>query len=265
MRETKCLKMNSDLQNKLSSFEATPPREVWDKIVEALDNENAFAQRLYNYQAIPKTNIWEKIESSMEEVVPAKVVPFTIRYRKPIRYIAAASILAVILVSAALLMKRTEAGSLETAGEKTVPARDVSIQNPAVTSTINLNTQVETAANLSANNQLDIYQAAIRKKRFLNFIRPQNIFKAIVLSENFVPEGVEQNELFSFSKLNDYMVYSDGDGNAMKVPKKLFSLVNCADGDGTCRERILRMQQKLSSASIAADFTGVLEMLRQLQ
>jgi hypothetical protein len=257
--------MNSNLQNKLSRFEATPPGEVWDKIAEALDNENAFAQRLYNYREIPKTNIWEKIESSIEEVAPAKVVPFTTRYRKPIKYIAAAGILAVILVSATLLMKRTEAGSVETSQNETIPAKDAVIQKPAAAPTINSNNRIETAAIVQNNIQRNVSEAGSKQKRFLSFIRPQNIFRAIVLSGNFVPADVEQNELFSFSKLNDYMVYSDGDGNAMKVPKKLFTLVNCADGDGSCRERILSMQQKLSSASIPADFTGVLEMLRQLQ
>lgn len=71
--------------------------------------------------------------------------------------------------------------------------------------------------------------------------------------------------MFKSSSLNDFMIYSDEDGNAMKLPKKLFSLVNCPNGDDSCKERILNMQQKLSSASIASGFTGILEMLRQLQ
>ena len=80
-----------------------------------------------------------------------------------------------------------------------------------------------------------------------------------------MPRQVDKEALFNFSSLNDHMVYSDGDGNAMKLPKKLFSLVNCPDGDGSCKERIHQLQQKLSSTAMTADFTGILDMLRQLQ
>lgn len=98
--------MSSDLQNKLSRFEATPPTGVWDKIADVLDAEQAFSKRLYDYQETPQTDVWKKIESLLEAPVPAKVVPFTTSYRRPIQYISAAGIIAAILVSAALLMKK---------------------------------------------------------------------------------------------------------------------------------------------------------------
>ena len=257
--------MNSNLQNKLSRFEATPPGGVWDKIAEALDAEQAFSKRLYDYQETPETNVWKKIESSLEAPVPAKVVPFTTRYRRPIRYISVASIIAVILVSATLLMKKTDTDTVPTADEKVItPANDVAVDNPATTPAINSNIQTETASNQN-KTQAAFYQAGSKQKRVLNFIKPQNILRVIVLRGRFAPGRVNKEEMFSFSSLNDYMVYSDGDGNAMKLPKKLFSLVNCPDGDGSCKERIHQLQQKLSSTAMTTDFTGILDMLRQLQ
>ena len=51
--------MSSDLQNKLSRFEATPPTGVWDKIADVLDAEQAFSKRLYDYQETPQTDVWK--------------------------------------------------------------------------------------------------------------------------------------------------------------------------------------------------------------
>ena len=257
--------MSSDLQNKLSRLEATPPTGVWDKIADVLDAEQAFSKRLYDYQETPQTDVWKKIESLLEAPVPAKVVPFTTSYRRPIQYISAAGIIAAILVSAALLMKKTDAGTVSTAKEKVIPpANDVAADNPATTPAINSNIQTETASNQN-KTQAAFYQTGSKQKRVLNFIKPQNILSVIVLRGRFAPGRVDKEEMFNFSSLNDHMVYSDGDGNAMKLPKKLFSLVNCPDGDGSCKERIHQLQQKLSSTATTADFTGILDMLRQLQ
>ena len=256
--------MNSNLQNKLSRFEATPPPGVWGKIAEALDEQQTFPQRLYNYQQVPKTNVWEKIEASFEESA-AKVIPFTTRYRRPIHYIAAAGVIAAILVSFTLLMKKTEAGSIPTAEEKTVPVKEAIVQNPITRPTISSINSTETIASAETNNRNPVYQIATKGKKILGIIRPQNSLSAVILKGRFMPGKVDKEALFNFFSLNDHMVYSDGDGNAMKLPKKLFSLVSCPDGDGSCKERIHQLQQKLSSTAMTADFTGVLDMLRQLQ
>jgi hypothetical protein len=103
--------MNSNLQNKLQQFSAAPPDGVWDKIADALD-EGSFSQRLYQYEERPPAAAWQEVEKSLETAVPPNVVPFTTRFRRPLRYAAAACLLAVILVTITLTVRRTEAGAI---------------------------------------------------------------------------------------------------------------------------------------------------------
>ena len=56
--------MNSDLQNRLYDFEADPPKEVWNKITDALDTEQTYPQRLYEYEQQPRSQVWDQIEKS---------------------------------------------------------------------------------------------------------------------------------------------------------------------------------------------------------
>src|SRR5689334_9566434 len=81
---SKCRKkMESNLQNKLQEFSATPPEGVWHKIADALDAQEPFAQRLQQYEEHPPVAVWSEIEKVLDEAVPAKVVPFGVRFRKP--------------------------------------------------------------------------------------------------------------------------------------------------------------------------------------
>jgi hypothetical protein len=91
------------------------------------------------------------------------------------------------------------------------------------------------------------------------------MFRSFAFSNQSLPQKANKEELLNYSELDSYMVYSDGDGNAMKLPKKLFSLVHCQDGDYTCKERIKQLQQKMASGATTTDFAGIIEILRQLQ
>ncbi|MDQ6609446.1 MAG: hypothetical protein M3Y85_06470 [Bacteroidota bacterium] len=263
--------MDNGLKNKLTRFEETPPAGAWDKIVSALDTPETFAQKLYHYTATPPPNTWDTIILQLnKDQQPAKVIPFITRFKKPIRYVAAASIIGVILIAASLLMKRTEAGAIQPGSTATVPTqKTLTIKNgkEQITSNNKIKQPVPpeetTKLNLQSENNLSVKERTPHK-RLLGFIKPQNI-SAFSLAGGFVPLVVNKKALFDFSSSDNFMVYSDGNGNAMKLSKKLFSLVHCQDEDGSCKERIHQLRQKLSSAAISADFTGILEMLRQLQ
>ena len=259
--------MNNNLQKRLFHFEASPPKKIWDKIAETLDEEPSFAQRLYRYEKTPPTAIWSAIESSLNGAAApakAKVVPFTVRYKTPLRYIAAASLIAATLVIVNLSVRHTAAGSLASSNKREHPVRRVlqnkNDQNPSGGGD---------AASLSAasprvnaeNNKANFVAA----KRSLAYIRPQSIFPILSLRKNFIPKQVKEKMLFDQSSADDFMVYSDGDGNVMKLPKKLFSLVCCKDGDGSCKTRLERLRQTLSASVATADFVGMIDMLRQLQ
>jgi hypothetical protein len=256
--------MNRNLQNKLSGFKATPPRAVWDKIVEVLDAEDKFPQRLFNYEEQAPIQVWQRLETALEETTPAKVIPFTTRFRRPIRYIAAASFITAILVATTLMIKRTEAGAIQPGSEATVPVKetpDIVADQVPVTQNSSPAQAVAAVQPKKADEPKTFVSSA---KRILRFIKPQSVLGSISIGRKFIPKAVNKEELLNFSSLNNYMVYSDGDGHAMKLPKKLFSLVHCKDGDGSCKERIYQLQQKLSANAITADFTGILEMLHQL-
>ncbi|HET7898235.1 MAG TPA: hypothetical protein VFL47_11205, partial [Flavisolibacter sp.] len=117
--------MNSNLQNKLQQFRAAPPEGVWDKIADALDNGSDFAERLYQYEEQPPAAAWPPIEASLDEQVTAKVVPLTKRIKRPMRYAAVASLLAVLLVTITLTVRRTRAGDLEAEAHSVTTAKKV--------------------------------------------------------------------------------------------------------------------------------------------
>ncbi len=41
--------------------------------------------------------------------------------------------------------------------------------------------------------------------------------------------------------------------------------VNCKDEDTGCKQRLKELRQRMAAKAMTTDFTGVLEMLRQLQ
>lgn len=253
--------MNNDLPNRLFQYEATPPEGVWEKIAASLDEDESYPHRLAIYEAEPPLIVWEKLDASLNEAAaPAKVVPFFVRYKNPLRYVAAASIIAVTLVTLTLTLRQTEAGSL--AGTQKKPAL------PRIQSSPRQNiTRKEDAVAVAANGAGAHADRTVLAtvKRTLAYIRPQNILPKLALTKRFIPRQVTEEPVADFSALDDFMVYSDEDGTAMRLPKKLFALVNCNDGDGSCRERLQSLRQKLSANIAPSDFTGMLDLVRQLQ
>lgn len=252
--------MSSNLQNKLFHFEAPPPPGLWDRIAEDLAADDTFAQRLYNYQQPPPVGVWIKIENGLEDTAPAKVIPFTTRYKKPLRYLAAASFIAVILVAATLLLRRTDAGSLAGANKILSPG----LQTPPLTNDTDVASNNPAVDEPSGLQRTSRQAAIVTLKRTLASVRPQTIFPSLSISRKFIPRRAAETALH-FASPDNFMVYSDNDGHAMKLPKKLFSLVNCPDGDGSCMERIQQLQQKLAASTVTADFAGMLDIVRQLQ
>jgi hypothetical protein len=256
--------MDDTLQNKLTRFEETPPAGVWNKIADALAEEENFANRLYNYTQTPPTTTWPAIEKNIgKQASAAKVIPFTTRFKKPIRYIAAASIIGLIAVATTLLLRRTEAGAPQAGSTATVP---VTTQAPVPQPRQNKMPQTSVASvPVSAAIKEPTPKTVTFKRRLLNLIQPQKFLTTVAVAGAFAPEKVIKEALFNNRSLDNYMVFSDGNGMAMRMPKKLFPLVQCEDGDASCRQRIQSLQQKISSASLATDFGAIIEMLHRVQ
>jgi hypothetical protein len=242
--------MNSDLQNKLQQFSAEPPAGAWDKIASALDTEESFAPRLYAYEEAPPAANWQKIEQALAQpTATAKVVPLHRRLSRPMRYIAVASILAIILVTITLTTERTEAGSPEADGRTAVPAANI-----PVTAGTNTPGNGNKAGQPISNNA-----AATEDHNQKSLAGPQ--------AQR--PASAAGKRQFSTSPINalqsEYVTYSDGNGKVMKVSRKMETYINCKDSDWQCKQRLQELRQIMAAKAMTTDFTGILEMLQQLQ
>ena len=231
--------MESNLQNKLQEFSTTPPEGVWHKIADALDAQEPFAQRLQQYEEHPPVAVWSEIEEVLDEAVPAKVVPFGVRFRKPLRYAVAACFLAIVLVTITLTVRRTEAGALDPGSTSTVPTNN----DPSTDQQNNVQT-IASSEEANSNN---------RKDR--------------VATDSSMPSADDKafDRNLVYSSLNGYVFFNDGDGKRRRVSKKLVNLVRCGDSDMACQQRLQQLRQRLAAKAMTTDFTGILEMTRQLQ
>jgi hypothetical protein len=243
--------MDSSLQQKLQQFSATPPEGAWNKIVDALDVESDYVSRLSQYEAEPPAHIWETVEANLQqEAAPAKVIPFSTRFRRPMRYAAVACFITVILMMVTLTVKRTEAGAIDAGSETTVPTTKQTASNKLPNSKSNTSSRaVATAEQQKSSNT----QTPPQPKREDN---------GVVASKN---EPITRSIKPIYSSVNEYVMFSDGDGKLRKVSKKLLNFVTCKDNDLECKKRLQQLRQKMAASVITTDFTGLVESLRQLQ
>jgi hypothetical protein len=247
--------MDSNLQNKLQEFSAPPPEGTWSKIADALNAGDSFSQRLYHYEETPPVAVWQTVEQALTDAVPAKVVPFTARFRRPLRYAAVAGFLAVILVTITLTVKRTEAGALEADSNTTVPtSKQTTI--PIIVSENSGNMQrgkPEESIVTTAPLPLDTQNAPLQKGG--------KETTASVDTRNNIPKAAGP----AYASVANYIYFDDGDGRMRKVSKKLAGFVKCKDNDLKCQQRLRELRQRMAANAMTTDFTGILEMLRQLK
>lgn len=242
--------MNSDLQNKLQQFSADPPAGAWNKIASALEADESFAPRLYAYEEEPPLANWQKIEQALAaHPEKTKHIPWHQRISRPVRYVAAAGILAIVLVAITLTTERTEAGALQAEGTAVAPATNL----PVTTGTHPSGNKNKAGQPLNAN--------ATTPGGHSN--------KSPGRPQAQQPTPAAGNGNFSTAPVhalhNDYVTYSDGNGKVMKVSRKMETYINCRDGDQPCKQRLQELRKKMAAKAMTTDFTGILEMLQQLQ
>lgn len=251
--------MNSNLQKKLFRFEAPPSEAVWEKITAALDNEASFSQRLYAYEETPPKSVWPAVEAALSQP-RAKVVPFFARNKRPLLYVAAASVIAVMLTVATLNQQQVQVPNVAERVTQPQPSPPITQNQPSSTPQTATDEQPYVASSLGRRKG-----GSSVVRRTLAYIMPRTILPGFALRKNFIPQQVSANTLFDQASVDNFMVYSDGEGTVMRLPKKLFSLVCCQDGDGSCKVRLQRLRQTLSANVAPIDFGGMIDMLRQLQ
>jgi hypothetical protein len=83
---------------------------------------------------------------------------------------------------------------------------------------------------------------------------------------SFIPEQAKEKAIIASSyPIDKYMVYSDDQGNAMRLSKKLFELISCVKEEVVCAEQVQQMQYKIANYITTNDFSGLMEMLRNMK
>jgi hypothetical protein len=254
--------MSSQIQNKLLHYEVQPPEGAWNKIAASLDEtiSTAFSEKLYQYEEEPSPIIWQNISSQLNNSVSekAKVVPFYVRYRKPLKYSGAVAIFIFLAVLTTLLISKKTESELPSQGvTKTNTTKKDTSKSPVTSQEDN------TVAQLREKNKSNHLIAKAKVSR----IRQEEIQNSYSSSfESFLPQQAERNDIVSSSIPSEkYMMYSDGDGNVVRLPKKIFTAFACATEDISCKLRLQQLKEKFAASAMTADFTGLLQILKSLQ
>jgi hypothetical protein len=252
--------MDSSIQNKLLHYEIQPPEGTWNKIAESLDEgiSTTLCQKLYQYEELPLHDVWHKIAVQLEDEgsEKAKVVPFFVRYRRPLKYSGAVAIFIFFAVITSLLVSKKT--------ESEIPAQGI---------TNDVKTKKDTSlvvGNSEKNTAIQPMQKRNTERTIANSkpggIRTEDSQPSISFDQYLLPRQAQPNEIFNSSLSSDkYMIYSDGDGNAIRLPKKIYSAFACQTNDFVCKQRLQKLRQKFAASAVTTDFTGLLQILKSLQ
>jgi hypothetical protein len=254
--------MSSNLKNKLSSFEAEPPVQAWDKIAAALEAPpTSFSDKLFQYELAPPPSAWSRIEEALDvPQLPAR----TSATRPLVRWLAAAAIIGAVLFSTTLLLNK-----------QTSQTGNIATSQPASTSSIiALPSDSASTAQTDAAPQeatTSTYAAENTDSRGKEYSRPRTyrqppIATAALQEASPGWERAERRQSIDFNIPTDrYLIYSDGTSAPVKLSKKMFDIFSCAQEDISCRDRIKAAQFKLANAALASDFSGMLDLLNELK
>ena len=247
--------MSSNLQNKLFHYEATPPEKVWDELAAALDSgiDHAFTRRLQDFEAAPPPSAWNKIEKQLSNTVrQTPVVPFFKRYRRPLKIVgAAAAILFLAVVTSLLLVSKNSVSE--------TPMEAARVMKPPATgdSPVIEQEKPEIVTSL-ASAAGRVTKEPIRTKT------KAGSQKGVIASRyTSSSETVQPINYHSYS--DKYMMYSDGNGHSVRLPKKIYDFFVCPEHDLPCRDRLKGLQQKIAASALSPGFTGMLDMIQNLQ
>jgi hypothetical protein len=239
------------------NYEAQPDEKVWEKLSATLDLGVAspFARKLYEFETTPPSNTWDQVSAQLKKEANPKQ-GFFIRYHRPLKYTGAAAILITMAVLSSLLISKKTESEVQTnmAALPIVPKP----AGPAKTTTLSGNEKPEIAAHIDP--------VVTRIQKFIQGKKSRRSVSAIAYSDMMSSAMEPRNALLSYTiPVGNDVVYNDGDGQAVTLPKKLFEAMGCYDHNSNCHERIKKLQQKLAATALNSDFTGVLEILKNLE
>lgn len=272
--------MSNSIQNKLFHFEAEPPASAWEAIDAALDKDSlSFPAKLYHFQQQPPAVVWQKIENKLDvaETKPAvKVIPLY-RLPKALKYAAAAVVLLFIGLSVNYFISNRSASDVASApGTETllnttippIPSMQPvpKAQAPAVSE------QDQLAVN---EPQTENKKLAVHKTKSSHAQKQPVHYAPSVELPHTAPETKElsvvpkEKPTINTQAADRYMLATSNTGQVVRLPKKAYSDYACADdpliaSNKSCKEQISLLQQQMT-ASMATDFTQLLDLLKNLQ
>ena len=252
--------MSNQLQNKLLHYEVQPPEGVWNNIAASLgqDPSVALSDKLYGYEANPSPMVWENINARLNNSSgeKGKVIPFYVRYRRPLKYSGAVAIFIFLAVVTSLLISKKTESEIAT---ENITSTNATKKDTAKTPTAPEKNSTGMVSERNKPGVLVVNTKPVRRKE----TDTQGLSS---LAESFLPRQAERSELVNSSLSPDkYMIYSDGDGNAIRLPKKIFSAFACPTNDLICKQHLQQLREKFASSAMTADFSGLLQILKSLQ
>lgn len=287
--------MSEKIRHNLTGYEVPPPAGSWDKIANALNEQDVFrplAERLTAHTEIPAGTNWDKIAATLtEQSLTGKLLsheelpptgtwekisngisgkPSTIR-RLPWRnYAAAAVLIPAFVLGLYAILFRQETGTL-LSGQTAVTDSSVKttqdqpgtalqeIVHPAGTDTMSNDNRNAAALEASKKSmaRLDIRPGKLKADigGFYFAGSPENAGNEVL---NALQEPV------SSTLADRYITLITPEGNIIRVSKKLGGMVCCisgSDGDADCNDQLKKWREKLISSPLGHSADNFLELL----
>lgn len=251
--------MSNELQNKFLHYEVQPPEGVWDKIAASLDDTIplSISKKLYQFEANPPASSWQNIAAELNNTIKekAKVVPFFTRYRRPLKYSGAvAAFIFLAVITSLFISKKTESEiPVDRIVNNHVSARKDSTKN-------NSKENNSVSQIIERNNSEQVVVKSKTSKAQFN-----DNEHSTSLNENPSEETEQVHAIAASYNSDKYMIYTDGNGNDVRLPKKIFSAFACPANNADCKERLQKLREKFAESAMTTDFTGLLQILKSLQ
>jgi hypothetical protein len=248
----------------MSAYAPAPPADGWERVAAALEKEEgaAFPGRLQNLEVQPPAGSWNKIEAAL----PGPSISAQPQRKRTVlfsRMAAAAVLIGLTLVLVNRFWNDEPKGGSTAVVSRPVASTPARPATPLVTASAQ---KTATPPNEIASNPISARAstpAASRKTRPVPS-RTISAPRGTALAYAEATPATPQPFIFAFAA-GRYMLYREGDGRAVKLPKKLFGIIDCARRDLSCKTQMQQLQRRFASTAMGTDFTSVLEMIKTLR
>lgn len=257
--------MSSNFQDRLNAFEAEPPQGLWNRIADQLEETalHTTGARLAATEIAPPPTAWENIARRLHG---AKLVPMKRRIPAMAWIGSAAAVLIAILFFTGVFDSKnitTPASFGDVVRNNRPPRQETEPSTPGSSTKTIIESGKEPETGLQKIKrkwlQADVPDRDVQE--------PESNRSSLAAAsiENLIPDVAERSHTIAYTyPVDKYMVYSREDGNAVKLPRKLFDVIACPGEDVECKRNLKEVREKFAASAFTADFTGVLDILQNM-